>query len=108
MFNKSFTCSVTTDAKGNFQASTPVQASKMFSVHVNVQATLISPADTAVSGTFAIAPAAACKFQGSTNDKVELGKWKVAAGDNTAIATGSTSPVRPNAALTVRFDAELA
>jgi hypothetical protein len=108
MFNKSFTCSVTTDQKGNFQASTPVQASKMFSVHVDVQATLISPADTAVTGTFAIAPAAACAFHGSTNDTVELGKWKVAAGDNVAIATGSTNPVRPNAALTVRFDAKLA
>jgi|SRR5277367_3388254 len=108
MFNKSFTCSVTTDASGNFQASTPVQASKMLSVHVNVQATLISPVDTAVSGTFAIAPAAACNFHGSTNEKVELGKWKVEAGNNTAIATGSTNPARANTALTVRFDAELA
>ena len=108
MFNKSITCSVTTDAKGNFQASTPVHASKMFSVHVDVQATLISPADTAVSGTFAISPLTACEFQGSTNEKIELGKWKIAAGNNMAIATGSTNPVRPNMALTVRFDAELA
>jgi hypothetical protein len=108
MFNRSFTCSVTTDAKGSFQASTPVQASKMFSVHVDVQATLLSPADTAVSGTFAISPAAACEFHGSTNERVELGKWKVAAGNNAAIATGSTNPVRANTALTVMFDAELA
>ncbi len=80
----------------------------MFSVHVNVQATLLSPPDTAVSGTFAIAPAAAAQFQGSTNEKVMLGKWKVASGGNTAIATGSTNPPRANTALTVRFDAELA
>jgi hypothetical protein len=108
MFNKSFSCTVMTDASGCFQASTPVQASKLFSVHVNVQATLLSPADTAVSGTFAIAPAAACTFHGSTNEKVDLGKWKVASGDNTAIASGSTNPARPNTQLTVKFDAELA
>ena len=108
LFNKSFTCSVTTDANGSFQVSTPVVASKLFAVHMAVQATLLSPADTAVSGTFAIAPVAACQFHGSTNEKVELGKWKVAAGNNTAIATGSTNPVRANTALTVQFDAELA
>lgn len=108
MFNKSFTCSVTTDEIGRFQASAPVEASKMFSVHVNVQATILSPADTAITGTFAIAPAAASEFHGSTNEKVVLGKWKVAAGSNMAIASGSTNPVRANTALTVRFDAELA
>jgi hypothetical protein len=108
MFNKSFTCSVTTDANGHFQASTPVEASKIFSIHANVQATLLAPADTTVSGTFAIAPAAAAEFHGSTNQKIDLGKWKVASGANTAVATGSTNPVRPNTALTVKFDAELA
>jgi hypothetical protein len=77
MFNKTFNCAVMTDANGRFQASTPVMASKILSVHVNVQAVLLSPADTTVSGTFTIAPAAAFEFQGSTNEKVELGKWKV-------------------------------
>ena len=108
MFNKSFTCSVTTDAHGNFEASTPVEASKLFSIHANVQATLLAPADTVVSGTFAIVPAPATEFHGSTNQKIELGKWKVAAGDNKAITTGSTNPARANTVLTVRFDAELA
>ena len=108
MFNKSFTCSVTTDANGHFQASTPVEASHMFSFHVDVQATLLQPADTAVSGTFAISPAAACQFHGSTNQIVDLGKWQVAKGPNTAVSAGSTNPVRPNTELTVRFDAKLA
>jgi hypothetical protein len=108
MFNKSFTCSVTTDANGHFRASTPVEASRMLSVHVNVRATLLSPADTAVSGTFSIVPAAVREFHGSTNDTVELGKWKVAAGINTAVAAGSTTPARQNTELTVRFDASLA
>jgi hypothetical protein len=108
MFSKSFTCSVVTDANGRFQASAPVEASHMLSVHVDIQATLLSPADTAVSGTFAIAPAAACEFHGSTAQSVELGKWKVPAGTNTAIAQGSTNPVRANTELAVRFDARLA
>ncbi len=108
MFNKSITCSVTTDANGTFQVSAPVEASKIFSVHVDIQATLISPADTAVSGTFAIAPAAATQFKGSTNEKVGLGRWKLAAGGNIAVSAGSTNPVRANTALTVKFDAELA
>jgi hypothetical protein len=80
----------------------------MFSVHVNVRATLLSPMDTTVSGTFTVAPAAASEFHGSTNQEVDLGKWKVAAGSNTAIATGWTNPVRAITALSVRFDAELA
>jgi hypothetical protein len=108
MFDKSFTCSVTTDANGHFQASTPVEASHMFTFRVDIKATLLSPADTAVSGTFAIAPAAACNFHGSTNESVDLGKWQVPKGTNTAVATGSTNPVRPNTELTVRFDAQLA
>jgi hypothetical protein len=108
MFNQSFTCTVTTDANGHFQSSTAVQGSHMFAVHVDVQAKLISPADTAVTGTFAIAPAAAREFHGATNESVDLGKWQVAKGTNTAIASGSTNPPRPNAELTVQFDAKLA
>jgi hypothetical protein len=108
MFNKSITCTVDTDAAGQFQVSTSVQASRMFAVHVDVQAMLVSPSDTALSGTFAIAPAAAFQFTGSTNEKVELGKWRLNAGDNTASATGTTNPVRPNCKLTVRFEASLA
>jgi hypothetical protein len=107
MFNKSFTCSVTTDANGQFQASTPVEASKMLTVHVDVRATLLSPADTAVSGTFAISPAASCEFHGSTNESVDLGTWRIKAGTNTAVASGVTLPVKPNTELTVRFDASL-
>jgi hypothetical protein len=107
MFNKSFTCSVTTDANGQFQASTPVEASKMLTVHVDVRATLLSPADTAVSGTFTISPAAACEFHGSTNESVDLGTWKITAGTNTAVASGITVPAKPNTELTVRFDASL-
>ena len=108
MFNRSYTCSVTTDANGHFQAFTPVEASRMFSFHVDVRATLLQPAETAVSGTFAISPAAAVQFHGSTNQAVDLGKWQVAKGPNTAVSTGSTNPARPNTELTVRFDAKLA
>jgi len=108
MFSKSFTCSVTTDANGHFQASTPVEASSMISVHVDVHATLLSPAATSVNGTFSIAPGLAFPFHGSTNQTVDMGRWKVPAGTGTAIATGTTNPVRPNTALSVRFDANLA
>lgn len=108
MFSKSFSCTVTTDANGHFQASTPVEASAIMSVHVDVQATLLSPPDTAVNGTFAISPAAAFPFHGSTNQTVDLGRWKIPAGNTTAVAAGTTNPVRPNTALSVRFDAHLA
>jgi hypothetical protein len=108
MFSKSFTCSVTTDASGHFQASTPVEASSIISVHIDVQATLLSPAGTSVNGTFSIAPGLAFPFHGSTNQTVDLGRWKVPAGTVDAIATGTTNPVRPNTALSVRFDANLA
>ena len=108
MFNKTFSCTVMTDAKGRFHASTPVMASKILTVHVDVQATLISPANTTVNGTFAIAPGVALEFQGSTNERVALGKWKVFSGNNTAVAAGTTNPVRANTALSVQFDAELA
>jgi hypothetical protein len=108
MFSKSFTCNVTTDAKGHFEASTPVEASNLLAVHVDIQATLLSPAETAVNGTFSIAPGLAFPFHGSTNQTVDLGRWKVPAGNATATASGATNPVRPNTALTVRFDAHLA
>jgi hypothetical protein len=108
MFNKSFSCTVTTDANGQFQSSTPVEGPHMFTVHVNVHAKLLAPADTTVSGTFTIAPAAARQFNGSTNESVDLGKWQINKGTSTAVAAGSTNPARPNTQLTVQFDASLA
>jgi len=99
MFSKSFTCSVTTDANGNFQASTPVSASHLISVHVDVKATLLSPADTELNGTFAIAGSQANQFHGSTNETVDLGSWKVPA--------GSTNPAWANTEISVRLDAHL-
>lgn len=107
MFNKSFSCKVMTDAEGRFSASTPVEGSSMFPVHVNIHATLEWPADTKLTGTFAIAPAAARQFSGSTNQSVDLGKWQVARGLNTAVATGATEPARANTELTVQFSAKL-
>jgi hypothetical protein len=107
MFSKSFTCSVTTDGDGNFQASTPVSASHLVSVHVDVKATLLSPADTELNGTFAIAGSQANQFHGSTNETVDLGSWKVPAGSTTAVTSGSTNPARANTEISVRLDAHL-
>jgi hypothetical protein len=105
MFNKSFTCTVSTDEKGHFQSSTPVEGTHMFAIHAGIRATLISPADTAVSGTFAIAPAEPREFSGQTSDTIDLGKWQIAKGTNTATASGFTTPARVNTQLVVRFDA---
>jgi hypothetical protein len=105
MFNKSFTCTITTDDKGHFQSSTPVEGTHMFAIHAGIIAVLISPQDTTVSGTFSIAPAATREFTGKTGETIDLGKWQVAKGTNTAAASGFTTPARPNAQLVVKFDA---
>lgn len=105
MFNKSFTCNVSTDENGHFQSSTPVEGTHMFAIHAGIRATLLSPAETVVSGTFAIAPAEPREFSGRTSDTIDLGKWQVAKGTNTAVAAGTTTPPRINTQLVVRFDA---
>ncbi len=79
----------------------------MFSVHADIQATLLSPADTNLTGTFAIGPAAARSFSGVTNGSVHLGKWQIAKGSNMAIAAGKTNPARPHTEIVVQFDASL-
>jgi hypothetical protein len=105
MFNKTFTCNITTDENGAFQSSTPVEGTHMFAIHADIRARLISPPDTTVSGTFAIAPAAAREFSGKTSETIDLGKWQVAKGTNTATASGVTTPARAHAQLVVQFDA---
>lgn len=105
MFNKNFTCTVTTDESGHFQSSTTVEGTHLFNVYAQIYVVLISPPDTKLAGTFQIAPAAAQEFSASTSEKVDLGEWRIAMATNSVVASGTTSPVRANAQLVVQFEA---
>jgi hypothetical protein len=109
MFAKTFTVTVTTDAQGRFHSSLPVTSP--FSMDVKITATFRSPAGGAVHASFGLSPSGASvansphQFVANTGETVDLGKWKVIAGDdaNVATATGYTEPPAANTELSVEF-----
>jgi hypothetical protein len=108
MFEKSFTFTVLTDAEGRFEATKLVTSP--LSLDVKIGATLHSPLGTTIRASFGIAPAAGppseeFPFAAATGETVDLGKWRVVAGDdaNTATARGYTEPPAAYTEVQVEF-----
>ena len=111
MFERSFTITVTTDAEGRFHSARPVTSP--FSLDVKITATLLSPDAVTIESSFVLAPAdpgegmfsRTAQFSAATGETVDLGKWKVVAGDDANIATaeGLTNPPAANTELAVEF-----
>jgi hypothetical protein len=112
MFEQSFVFTVTTDANGHFHSIQPVTSP--FSLDVKISARLQAPVGPAIHASFQLAPAqpepeeppvAAVEFTSSAGETVDLGKWRVVAGENANLATaaGSTDPAAANEQVTVEF-----
>jgi hypothetical protein len=108
MFEKSFTLTVSTDSEGHFHSAQPVTSP--FSLDVKITANLQSPAGTTIHASFELAPTEGppgreCPFTITAGESVDLGKWRVIAGDdaNVATAAGYTEPVAANIDVIVEF-----
>jgi len=112
MFEQSFIVTVTTDADGRFRSVQPVTSP--FSLDVKISARLQKPVGPAVHASFQLAPAepapgeppvGPCAFTSSAGETVDLGKWRVVAGENANLATaeGHTEPPAANEEVTVEF-----
>ena len=108
MFEKSFIFSAMTDAEGRFRSTQRV--SSPFSLEVKITATPQSPSGVTIHAAFDLAPVDGphtqpVQFSTPSGEAADLGKWKVAAGDdaNVATATGYTEPPAADSEVTVEF-----
>jgi hypothetical protein len=112
MFERSFTLTVSTDAEGRFHSAQKVTSP--FSLDVKITATLLSPPEVTIQSSFVLraledsgdgAAGEPTQFSAATGETVDLGKWRVVAGDdaNVATAAGHTEPAAANTELVVEF-----
>jgi hypothetical protein len=107
------TIKVTTDAEGAYSATETVNPPGPFGFTVSLKATLLSPDATTITGTLDINGAKGKptndtkNFHAQTGQEIDLGKWKLAGGDNILKVAGQTSPVRANTDLNIEVRASL-
>lgn len=107
------TIKVTTDASGAYSATETVNPPGPFGFTVTLKARLLSPDETTITGTLDINGAKGKpvndtkNFHAQTGQEIELGRWKLAGGDNILKVAGQTSPARANADLNIEVKASL-
>ena len=104
---------VTTDASGAYTATETVNPPGPFGFTVSLKAVLLSPDATTIAGTLDINGAKGKptndtkNFQAQTGQEINLGKWKLAGGDNILRVAGQTTPPRANTDLDIQVIASL-
>ena len=107
------TFNVTTDANGAFETRQTVNPPGPFGFTVELNAKLIAPAATTISGKLDSDAADgkprndARDFTITTGKTVDLGEWELDGGDNIIHLTGQTAPVRAGTELEIEITAEI-
>ena len=104
------TVEMTTNARGFFTKTVPVNPPGPFSLTVRLTATLKSPFATGLWGSLDID----AKDGNPSNPKrafvvwqgeaTAIGSWKLEGGDNVVVVRGITKPRRPNATLVLEIE----
>jgi hypothetical protein len=104
---------VMTNEEGAYQRVDQFNPPGWFNLTVDLTATLLSPADTTITGTIDIDaedghPQNQSKdFTLSTDQQESLGEWHLDGGNNTLSVSGQTEPVRANTQIEIEVDINL-
>lgn len=107
------TLRVRTDADGRYEASQSFNPPGFWDYNVSGRATLVSPADTIISGTITITAANHTTdnppkdFRISTGETEDLGNWRLDGGENVIRVTGQTTPARANEIIEIQVAGEV-
>lgn len=107
---KNFT--IRTDDHGYYQQTQNFSPPGPFGFTVDIFATLTLPAQGRVQGTLELdgPPGSSPQsktFDANSGQKISLGSWYIAHGNNILVVSGQTVPSQANATVTAEIDADL-
>ncbi len=105
------TVEIRTDENGDFSKTDRFNPTGPFALTVSLSATLLSPFATGLWGDLDIEPQQGAPsnrkraFVAWQSEKVQLGNWRLAGGENVIVVSGKTRPKRAHARLVLQIDA---